>query len=42
MYELADYYATWMATEEITDLYMGNNATTSEPKKKVEEEQNEN
>lgn len=31
-----------METEKITNLYMGNNETTSEPKKKVEEKQNEN
>ena len=31
-----------MASEQIINLYLGNNATSSEPKKKVKEKQNEN
>lgn len=31
-----------IAAEQIINLYLGNNATSSEPKKKVKEKQNEN
>ncbi len=31
-----------MASEQIINLYLSNNATSSEPKKKVKEKQNEN
>lgn len=31
-----------MASEQIINLYLGNNATSSEPKKKVKEKQSEN
>lgn len=31
-----------MASEQIVNLYLGNNATSSEPKKKAKEKQNEN
>ena len=46
-----DMYVEWLeqfdpmdlpfASDQIVDLYMGNNATTSEAKKKTSEEQNE-
>ena len=47
-----DMYVEWleqfgpmdlpMASEQIIELYLGNNATSSEPKKKVKEKQSEN